>query len=203
MQINLPKHFFSDYKDDFCHGHWLSSRPCSINKTRIAILLIPKNASQTISRNTDKTKWQRHFQRHLYSEYITDYAVMLRDPFNRWISGVVEYCYKNNIDIKTLDLNQMVFDEHTVSQYDHCYQLDITRCNFFVLEDSGIENLYKSYDISYKKITNANEAKNTQTKPELTRWLISQITDELKAKIKKYYSKDYELLDAYYAQKDT
>jgi len=202
MKLKLDPKIFATYRADLCHGHWLGNRPRPKSKGRIAILLIPKNASQTISRNCSDA-WRREFTRHNHDSHIINYVVLLRDPLRRWVSGVVEYCVRNNKDIRTLDLDKMIFDEHTVPQFEHCYFINPDKCDFYVLEDNGIQEIYENYNIKSGNIENANEAKEIKAKHAPTKWLKNYVSKNpaFRQKIKKFYARDYSIIKQYYKER--
>jgi hypothetical protein len=86
------------------------------------------------------------------------YMVVLRDPVERWCSGIVEYLVNNRRFLEgegsewslqnreTLDFIFGVakFDRHTCSQVDYLHGLDTNDCVFFKL-DSNFEDTMKRF----------------------------------------------------------
>ena len=86
------------------------------------------------------------------------YMVVLRDPVERWCSGIVEYLVNNRRFLEgegsewslqnreTLDFIFGVakFDRHTCSQVDYLHGLDTNECVFFKL-DSNFEDTMKRF----------------------------------------------------------
>lgn len=85
------------------------------------------------------------------------YIVILRDPIERWCSGIVEYLVNsrefkkdyspfNLKDRETLDLifGVAIFDRHTCPQVDYLNDLDTENCIFFKL-DKGFEDKIKRF----------------------------------------------------------
>lgn len=86
------------------------------------------------------------------------YMVILRDPVERWCSGIVEYLvnskmFKEGVDAsftlkdrETLDLlfGFAIFDRHTCPQVDYLHGLDTDQCVFFKL-DKDFENTMKRF----------------------------------------------------------
>jgi len=87
------------------------------------------------------------------------YIVILRDPIERWCSGIVEYLVThtkflerghergwNLLNRETLDLIFGVakFDRHTCPQVDYLHGLDTNECVFFKL-DSNFEDTMKRF----------------------------------------------------------
>ncbi len=199
MQIDLPKNFFPKDPVEFVHGHYMAYRRTTEEKL-LVIPLIPKNGSQTISRNTDRN-WRREYNRQKESNLdarVDNYIIVLRDPMKRWISGTVEYCVKNDIDIKKIDLTKIVFDEHTVPQINHLYGITPSKCDFYILEDNGLKNIYKKYNIKTEGITkNHNETIQDKKKHEPTNFLINTLKNDLNLSktIEKFYASDLFLLE--------
>lgn len=125
---------------------------------------IPKNASSWTKPNLQDFGWE-------FYNYHTDHLnktalVVLRDPVDRWVSGIAEYLYLYHKDFVISDLNKAVrelvfdkiaFDDHTERQLYFIEGLDISRCIFFkfgpeyksqfsdFLNTLGMANKYHSY----------------------------------------------------------
>ena len=86
------------------------------------------------------------------------YMVILRDPVERWCSGIVEYLVNSRMfregedasftlkDRETLDLifGYAIFDRHTCPQVDYLHGIDTDQCVFFKL-DKDFENTMKRF----------------------------------------------------------
>lgn len=86
------------------------------------------------------------------------YMVVLRDPVERWCSGIVEYLVNSGMFIEgeessfklknreTLDLifGYAIFDRHTCPQVDYLHGIDTDQCVFFKL-DKDFESTMKRF----------------------------------------------------------
>lgn len=86
------------------------------------------------------------------------FIVVLRDPVERWCSGIVEYLVNSGMFIEgeessftlknreTLDLifGYAIFDRHTCPQVDYLHGIDTDQCVFFKL-DKDFENTMKRF----------------------------------------------------------
>lgn len=131
-------------------------------------IYIPKNASSWTKPNLQDLNWE-------FYNYHTDNLdkialVVLRDPVERWISGIAEYFYLYHKDINIeeftpafIDLvfDRVAFDDHTERQSLFIEGLDHSRCIFFRCDDQyrikfsefltqiGYKNQYYTYDYQH------------------------------------------------------
>lgn len=109
---------------------------------------VPKNASSWTKPNLQDWGWE-------FYNYKTDHLdknplVVLRDPIDRWISGIAEYLtlYHSTFNIadpETLELifDQITFDDHTERQVYFLDGLDADRCTFFLCDENYRVNFSK------------------------------------------------------------
>lgn len=96
--------------------HLLS--PCE----EYAMVQIPKNSSSYWEVWLKQLGWTLHYNTHTPAQTL---FVQLRDPVERWVAGIAEYCYlyhndhelKNSTAIRLFE-DRVVFDDHTECQ---CY----------------------------------------------------------------------------------
>ena len=110
----------------------------SHNDSEYMYVYIPKNATSWTKPNLLDFGWE-------FYNYHTDNLnktalVVLRDPVERWLSGIAEYLYLYHRDFITSDLNKAVrelvfdkiaFDDHTERQLYFIEGLDPAKCIFF------------------------------------------------------------------------
>lgn len=158
-----------------------------------AFLWIPKNASSTLRhifgqkrhniRNFDvKTTW-----------------VILRNPFSRWVSGVLEFLQTNPSEREYVydNIDEIGFDHHTLPQHlylDFDYKqntnfLHINSTNWLgkIAEDTGL-------DIDSSLIINSSSCE--PYKEVLMNNLKKLITTQLKNRVKEFYYEDLLLLES-------
>ena len=171
---------------------------------------IPKNASSWTKLNLKELDWSNfnyHYD-HLYKKHA---LVVLRDPVDRWLSGICEYFALYHQDINTDQFNtsfydllmeQLVFDDHTEQQHYFIEGLSYDKITFFLcdhnyrsnfsnfLKEQGFDNKYHCYDYQHA------------TKDDVLRSKFKKIFEPLLQeskyinKIKHHYQKDYELIES-------
>ena len=171
---------------------------------------IPKNASSWTKPNLKDWGWE-FYNYHLDNLYHKKALVVLRDPVDRWLSGIAEYLYlyHRNLHIENvsgdfLDLvfERIAFDDHTESQILFLQNLDYKNCIFFqfdylyrekfsnFLNTHGMPNRYFNYE--YQHTTNQS-VERKQFRSYFERVL--QNNKNYHSKIKNYFAKDYNLLN--------
>ena len=99
--------------DKWAHlGHTLGE--CWYNG-QFTYIHIPKNASSFVKGCLINNGWQ-HSNTFVESE---KYIVVLRDPLERWLSGMAQFQVNSNqsdLDVHTI-FNTITFDDHTETQY--------------------------------------------------------------------------------------
>ena len=174
-------------------------------------LPIPKNASTFIS----SVLYQNNWRYANLSEFTGDQVFcILRDPLDRWISGIATYfalyIINDEYDIKMFlkEYNQLteklifdniIFDDHTTPQIDF---LNIVPKNknivsFTIDEQSLLQKLseYLKYDLSYDlSITNENFSKDNYVIQHIIDLIKSRLQENMITKIKVKYKADYTLL---------
>ena len=107
--------------------------------TDLMYVNIPKNASSWTKPNLKDWGWQ-HYNYHNDNLYHKHALVVLRDPVERWLSGIAEYMYLYHNDIDTnefstcffdLVFDRIAFDDHTEQQVLFLEKLNFNNCTFF------------------------------------------------------------------------
>lgn len=176
-------------------------------KDRLAYVNIPKNAST----QTKNQFLSNGFEFSYFVEHNNDvsYIVLLRDPLERWFSGLFEYLKRrhNYDDIRLNDkfikkLNKkLIYDEHTEHQHYFIRGLPLERTKFFLC-DNSLEyklNQYTKLNFTYK--TNPNTLQNFMkdgvpryiensfSKTKVVKWLKNN-----HERVKEFYLEDYKLI---------
>lgn len=118
-----------------CYGECMSAPD-----TDLMYVHIPKNASSWTKPNLRDWGWQ-------FYNYHTDQLdktaiVVLRDPVERWLSGIAEYfaLYHNTTDIneslQRIIFDRITFDDHTEHQVKFVQGLDTDRCIFLWCDET-------------------------------------------------------------------
>ena len=172
---------------------------------------IPKNASSWTKKNLLDWNWE-YFNYHTDHLYHKHAIVVLRDPVERWLSGIAEYMflYHKNIDTDHLpecffDLifDRIAFDDHTEQQVLFLEKLNLENCTFFMCDHSyrnlfseflktkGMQNRYFNYE--YQHMTE-NDPYRKKFKQIFTNAI--EKNSKYHNNLKSYFSKDYQLLNS-------
>lgn len=143
----------------------------SHSNTDLMYVNIPKNASSWTKPNLKDWGWQ-HYNYHTDNLYHKHALVVLRDPVERWLSGIAEYMYLYHKDTDTnefskcffdLVFDRIAFDDHTEQQVLFLEKLNLNNCTFFwcsknyrelfghFLNEHNMPNRYSNYD--YQHVT--------------------------------------------------
>lgn len=193
-----------DYK-----GHTFGSCMSSTG-TDLMYVNIPKNASSWTKPNLVDLGWEE-FNYHHDRFYSKHAMVVLRDPVERWLSGVCEYfaLYMTDVDTNQftpafyeLLIDQTTLDDHTEKQFYFIDGLTHRNITWFwcdsgyrerfsqFLRDRGVDNKYNRYE--YQHTTEGSEPRKNFKK------IFEPLLRNSKYlnKIKDYYKEDYELIDS-------
>lgn len=156
-----------------------------------AFIWIPKNGSSTLRSIFGSTI-------HNYNDFDVDtYWVILRDPVDRWKSGVAEYIYRNpEKEQKVFDyIHLLRFDGHGLPQT--TYLQYTGRTKYIDIEDPDwVTNIINTTGIQINTSDlYDNSTKSKPRKVEITNKLEDIITDSLIDEVKEYYRADIELID--------
>jgi hypothetical protein len=178
-------------------------------KSDLMYVNIPKNASSWTKPNLLDWSWE-NYNYHTDNLYHKTAMVVLRDPVERWASGIAEYLYLYHRDwantaftAEMLDLifDKIVFDDHTESQVYFIEGLDLSRCVFFwfdenyranfsnFLLENGMPNRYFNYE---KQHVSNNEPVRRNFKEIFNRELQNS---KYLNQVKEYFKQDYELIN--------
>ena len=126
---------------------------CWTNGTNIAYINIPKCAT-----SITKAVFQG-----VQKNYITDdlsnyrFFVALRDPYSRWLSGVIEWITRHDVvDIENTDvfhqhefvrflLNAKALDSHTEHQVHYIAGIDPSKIDFLLVDKNYSQTLWKYF----------------------------------------------------------
>lgn len=173
---------------------------------------IPKNASSWTKQQLEAVEFT---QKNYHKDNLYDHTavVVLRDPVNRWISGMSEYFtryyYRNSprdLNNFTIDIifNHVTFDPHTEKQLYFIQDLDPSKTVYFWFDNNYREQFGKF--LTEQGITNnANTAEpswwsghNPTKRAEWTEFFQQQIENNSKylEQIQQHFHQDYELIES-------
>lgn len=172
---------------------------------------IPKNASSWTKSNLLDWKWE-FYNYHSDNLYHKHAIIVLRDPVERWLSGIAEYFFAKHQDFdpayvnkKFLDLifDRVAFDDHTEKQVLFLQNLNLTNATFFYcdkeyrtkfshfLKSKGMANKYHNYEFRHVTENDPIRSKFKKT--------FKQILDQnpkYLQQLKWYFEKDYQLINS-------
>ena len=173
---------------------------------------IPKNASSWTKPNL--LDWQWEFYNFRTDKLNNKLAmVVLRDPLNRWLSGIAEYfaLYHNELDIEKhrydkgfLDLvfDRIAFDDHTERQLYFLQGLDLSNCVWFRCDDTYREKFTKflnSHGISrdYTRYDYQHTSEDSPPRQKFKNFFSSIVEENSKYcdAVKNYFHEDYKLIN--------
>lgn len=121
----------------------------SQNNSHFGYIPIPKNASSTLKKFFKGTVSYK-FDYNYYTESNREFVVCLRDPLDRWFTGIAEYFDKGfkEIDISNKEMlkfifTRKIFDAHTEPQVNFLANLYMDNIYFFKFGNNLIENIGK------------------------------------------------------------
>lgn len=180
--------------------------------TDLMYVNIPKNASSWVKFYlTNDWSWE-YYNYHQDNLYHKHALVILRDPIDRWISGIAEYMYvyHRNINPKQLPkcfielvFEQIAFDDHTEKQILFLEQLNLNNCTFFWC-DSNFRSLFGKYFLSqgmqnnystYHYIHESESDPYRKKVKEVFKQLI-ETNSKYRTKLEDFFRKDYTLIKA-------
>lgn len=177
-------------------------------------VFIPKNASTYLTHVLRQNlNWQLSYN-YLYHKR-KKYIVCLRDPLDRWYSGIAEYFFRFHKELiaKTPDQDLLTFifkkvhlDEHTVPQVDFLSGLNTEDIIFFKFGDSLSDNI-KDFlvnnnwceDINLESFLTTRHYNQTSSNDLKKNWieiLKTNMTGEKQQHILQFYHRDYELFNS-------
>jgi hypothetical protein len=138
--------------------------------------------------------------------------IILRDPIDRWISGIVQYAYTYFPDEYEMNdtmieyfFSKIYFDHHTFPQVNFIHNLKIKTCDFFIMNEQLEYNinhyLQKNIPLEYQPIPSTLEKNETKNKSTLDNVLYNKLRqiilsdNNYKNKIQQFYKLDYELIN--------
>jgi hypothetical protein len=179
---------------------------------KLFYLNIPKNASTFLSSVLHQNNW---YYGNLSTFTGNKIICVLRDPINRWLSGMSTYSalyllganYGSDMFIENYNelteriiFDNIVFDDHTTPQIDFVNLVPKNKEIIYFSADNNLllDNLSKylgttlDYNLS---ITNENASENNYDTRQIRKFLVSRLTENLTNKLKIQFKQDYQLLD--------
>lgn len=182
-----------------CMSHWDSE---------LMYVYIPKNASSWTKPNLKDYEWEFY---NYHSDKLDKHAlIVLRDPVERWLSGIAEYFAlyhpKFKMDSWTHDVFDLVFDrvcfdDHTECQVKFLHGLDTDNCTFFWFDENYRTNFSQCISEYYGNNSYNNYEYQHVSDRDPTRRNFKEIfrntiqNSKYLEQVKNYYAQDYELIN--------
>lgn len=198
--------FFNYYKTK---GHVFGECMASVD-SNLMYVNIPKNASSWTKPNLIDCGWT--FQNyHIDCLYHKQAIVVLRDPLDRWVSGIAEYFSKyhpnnnlNEINNRLLDVifDRVAFDDHTEKQILFIEGLDKDNCIFLNCNETYRKSfsdllLSKGFPNRYFKYNYQNVSSDHQRSTIKNFFLhVIKNNSDYKKQIEWYFEDDYTLMNS-------
>ena len=199
--------FIEYYKNQ---GH-MFGECMSHSDTDLMYIHIPKNASSWTKPNFKDWGWQ-FFNYHTDKLYHKHAVVILRNPVDRWLSGIAEYMFLHHKNLDTAHLSntyfdlvfdRVAFDDHTDMQTLFLQNINLDNCTFLLCDNNFKENF--SDFLNKNNMSNSyNTYKDqhvTADSPERSRFkhIFKQQLEQnskYKQQIEWYFEKDYKLINS-------
>ena len=151
----IVKDRFAFFPEPFDTGHHLGTGYTNHDDY---FLLISKNASTTIRRKLEECKWKYCLRPPLESKTV---HAILRDPFERWLSGISEFLCNGNYEKDMSEIFKLIesktyiemiseigiFDGHTVPQTWYLSNLQVDKVKFYKFDETVVQRMFKNLNI--------------------------------------------------------
>ena len=180
-------------------GHRLGE--CWVDETRnIAYIHIPKNASSFVK---GVLIGARGFWHHSETSIkCNENLIMLRDPIDRWCSGIAQYLYNTKQDLSIDEVfDKITFDDHTDIQTYFLTGVDLSNATFIKVDENLRSNL-SNWMITRGYLTNVNiayayNASHSDDRATIKTKYAKLVAEnpEYMLKLKEHFKTDYELIN--------
>ena len=200
-----------DVRDRYWEHRGYSSGTCMQDPDSSRIYInIPKNASSSIRQQLDSIGWQ-HSNISSIREY-DDAIVILRDPVERWISGIAQHITTNlcGADLgsthyleqdtpltQRVIFDQLVFDDHTERQTWFLEPFNLNKAVYFYCDKNLNNNIrhYLNTDLEQEFVNQSSDHFDNRTLVEYFKNLVYNNQDYLN-RIKDFFQSDYEFINS-------
>jgi hypothetical protein len=175
---------------------------------------IPKNASSFMRESFKESGW-KHMHCGMSME-IDNVIVILRDPIDRWLSGIAQHITTNilgenfgsthflelsNELVEKIIFDQVVFDDHTEQQSWFLEPFDLSKVVFFEFNENlsaNLDNYFasKGLILDLKNQPFINASKDSFDNANLIDYFRDKVYSNRQYynRLKEYYIRDYDLI---------
>jgi len=162
----------------------------------ITFVHIPKNASSFVKGCLLSTEKFTHSNSLITAER---YLIALRDPIERWVSGITQLMSVSDNQHLTLQdlVSTVTFDDHTELQTYFLQDVDIDRCTFLKVNQNLRTNI-KLWLGEHGYIHTGPDVPNINEGNQLAKDRFAAMVDgnsQIKLKLAEHYANDYELIN--------
>jgi hypothetical protein len=182
--------------DKWAHlGHHLGE--CWNDKDKsITFIHIPKNASSFVKGCLLRSGNFTHSDRLVTADH---YLITLRDPIERWVSGITQFMDVESNQRFTLHelVEQVTVDDHTELQTYFLQNVDIDRCTFLKVNQNLRTNI-KLWLGEHGYIHTGPDVPNINEGNQLRKDRFAAMVDgnsQIKLKLVTHYEQDYALIN--------
>jgi len=181
----------------------------SHNDSTLMYVHIPKNASSWTKPNLKDFGWQ-FYNYHSDNLYNKHALVVLRDPVERWVSGIAEYLtlYHSKLDPAHLGraffdiiFDRVTFDDHTERQVKFLHGLDTSNCTFIWCDElyrTNFSDFIKTYygENKYNQYEYQHVSELSPQRKQFKDIFIRALEQNSKylTQIKNHFEEDYKLI---------
>ena len=190
------------YTDNFLSLHGATIDYCEVIDGKFSYIPIPKNMSKVMKMSFDQ--YRRKPDRIKKVDYCSRFTVILRDPLDRWASGVVEFfklygyvhLLKEQKFVDDIVTKTLCFDGHTLPQTCFMQEVHTDKCDFFYITPDVNQYLNKFHKEHYDIDLDVDDVNNPEYM-DIQTYLKQTILSEqnLICSFRDFYSSDYILLN--------
>ena len=184
-----------------------------MSKTNIDLMYIniPKNASSWTKPNLLDWDWE-FYNYHNDNLYHKKAIVPLRDPVDRWLSGISEYLFLYHKDLKISDIStsyldlifdRIAFDDHTEKQSLFLAGLNLSNCIFLYVDNTYRDKFskllaYNNMPNSYHRYEYQYTTDENLVKKNIKEFFSVKINENkfYLNTLKSYFANDYHLINS-------
>jgi len=166
------------------------------SNNNITFVHIPKNASSFVKSCLLSSEKFVHSNKLIRADR---YLITLRDPIERWISGIAQFmavdCNKHHSIDKIFDT--ITFDDHTELQNYFLKDVDLNKCTFLKVNNNLRSNLKAWMDMN-RYVVHIDDLPNINEGDTVLKSKFAALVDnnsQFKLKLKKHFETDYELIN--------
>jgi len=179
---------------------------CYKHPSGLAYIHIPKNASSFTRETLIKSEFTLDNYKNTHCDLV---MAVLRDPYERWITGAVEFITRtysnkkvseivNMINAGELIFDQFEFDEHTARQTKFLHGLDTGNITFFRCDQNYTNNLNEFLKTKHNIVIDFKKSWRNRSKDSADKELVKSVVIKKinHTALNEYLKLDYDLINS-------